>query len=98
LETGLTGFSTDSGLNIFKCADSPIHPPPLGNIKILSLPDPAAARACPDGEAARYPGGGAVPVCPGVKDGPQELELHKAMAESKEEGEEFFPIVLTCGP
>jgi hypothetical protein len=35
LETGLTGFSTDSGLNILKCADSPIHPP-LGDIKILS--------------------------------------------------------------
>jgi hypothetical protein len=27
LETGLTGFSTDSGLNFYKCADSPIHPP-----------------------------------------------------------------------
>jgi hypothetical protein len=36
METGLTGFSTDSGLNIFKCADSPIHPP-LGDIKILSM-------------------------------------------------------------
>jgi hypothetical protein len=35
LETGLTGFSTDSGLNFYKCADSPIHPP-LGDIKILS--------------------------------------------------------------
>jgi hypothetical protein len=36
LETGLTGFSTDSGLNFYKCADSTIHPP-LGNIKILSI-------------------------------------------------------------
>jgi hypothetical protein len=36
METGLTDFSTDSGLNIFKCADSPIHPP-LGDIKILSI-------------------------------------------------------------
>jgi hypothetical protein len=36
LETGLTGFSTDSGLNFYKCADSPIQPPPLGDIKILS--------------------------------------------------------------
>jgi hypothetical protein len=36
LETGLTGFSTDSGWNFYKCADSPIHPP-LGDIKSLSI-------------------------------------------------------------
>jgi hypothetical protein len=36
LETSRTGFSTDSGLNFYKCADSPIHPP-LGDIKILSV-------------------------------------------------------------
>jgi hypothetical protein len=27
LETSLTGFSTDSGLNFYKCADLPIYPP-----------------------------------------------------------------------
>jgi hypothetical protein len=51
LETGLTGFSTDSGLNFYKCADSPIHPP-LGDIKILSpgrdhpSATPTPPRAC----------------------------------------------------